>query len=37
MKERKILVSKSSVDVLGDSGKLVEVFGLCPIHIGGPH
>jgi len=36
MKERMILV-RSSVDVLGNSGKLVEVFGLFPIHVGGPH
>jgi len=37
MKERMISVSRSSVDVLGDSGKLVEVFGLCIIRVGGSH
>jgi len=36
MKERMISVNRSSVDVLGDLGKLVEVFGLCPVHVGGP-
>jgi len=33
MKERMISIS-SSVDVLGDSGKLVEVSGLCPVYVG---
>jgi len=37
MKERRISVSRSSVDALSDSGKLVEVFGSCRVHVGGPH
>jgi len=37
MKERMILVRRSSVDVLGDSGKHVEVFGLFLVCVGGPH
>jgi len=37
MKERMISVDSSSVDVLGDSGKLVEVFGLYPVRVDGPH
>jgi len=37
MKERMISISRSSVDVLGDLGKLVDVSGLCPIHVGDPH
>lgn len=37
MKKRMILVSISSVDVLGDSGKLLGVSGLCPVYVGGLH
>jgi len=37
MKERMISVDSSSVDVLGDLGKLVEVFGLCLVCVDGPH
>jgi len=37
MKMQMISVSKSGVDVLGDSVKLVGVSRLCPVRIGGPH
>jgi len=37
MKERRISVSRRSVDVLGDLGKFVKVFGSCLVHVGGLH
>jgi len=37
VKERRISVSRRSVDVLDVSGKLVEIFGSCLVCVGGPH